>query len=266
MKRSLRTATLVAIAVAVLGACGGGGSQDDADVVHASATTVVEQASSTTIDEEVAPIADNEVGMQPVADVVATARGELAVYAAIGDETPVSTLPALTEFGSPTTLRVVAWAGEDGEWLDAMLPVRPNGSRGFVRAADVDLARVDKAIDVDLNARTLTVVDASGAVLLSTPVAIGSPDNPTPVVMAYVTDVLDTGNDGGAYGPFALGLSAHSETLSEFGGGDGQVGIHGTNDPSSIGNNVSHGCVRVPNDIVTQLAAMVPLGTPVTIH
>ena len=84
--------------------------------------------------------------------------------------------------------------------------------------------------------------------------------------MAYVTDVLDTGNDGGAYGPFALGLSAHSETLSEFGGGDGQVGIHGTNDPSSIGNNVSHGCVRVPNDIVSQLAAIVPLGTPVTIH
>ena len=49
-------------------------------------------------------------------------------------------------------------------------------------------------------------------------------------------------------------------------GGDGQIGIHGTNQPASIGNAVSHGCVRVPNEIITQLAHNLPLGTPVTIH
>jgi lipoprotein-anchoring transpeptidase ErfK/SrfK len=53
--------------------------------------------------------------------------------------------------------------------------------------------------------------------------------------------------------------------LTEFGGGDGQVGIHGTNDPSSIGRPVSHGCVRVANDVITRLATTIPIGTQVTI-
>jgi lipoprotein-anchoring transpeptidase ErfK/SrfK len=79
-----------------------------------------------------------------------------------------------------------------------------------------------------------------------------------------VTDKLATGEDG-AYGPFALGLSAHSDVLTEFAGGDGQVGIHGTNDPATIGQAVSHGCVRVTNDVITRLEALVSLGTPVTI-
>ena len=76
----------------------------------------------------------------------------------------------------------------------------------------------------------------------------------------------DATDDGGAYGPFAIGLSAHSDTLTEFAGGDGAIGIHGTNDPASIGNPVSHGCVRVPNDVAVQLAQMLAPGTPVTIH
>jgi lipoprotein-anchoring transpeptidase ErfK/SrfK len=69
----------------------------------------------------------------------------------------------------------------------------------------------------------------------------------------------------GPYGTFALGLSAHSDRLSEFAGSDAQVGIHGTNDPSSIGRAVSHGCVRVPDDVADVLA-QVPLGTPVLVH
>ncbi len=112
----------------------------------------------------------------------------------------------------------------------------------------------------------LRLLGHDGNVVLETPVAVGSSDNPTPTGDFYVTDLLDTGNATSAYGPFAFGLSGHSETLSEFGGGDGQVGIHGTNQPSSIGNAVSHGCVRVPNDIVVQLAHSLPLGTPVSIH
>ena len=81
-----------------------------------------------------------------------------------------------------------------------------------------------------------------------------------------MTDLLDNADDGGAYGPYALGLAAHSDTLSEFAGGDGQIGLHGTNEPWSIGQAASHGCVRVPNEVVAQLATGLPLGTPVTIE
>jgi lipoprotein-anchoring transpeptidase ErfK/SrfK len=47
--------------------------------------------------------------------------------------------------------------------------------------------------------------------------------------------------------------------------GDG-YGIHGTNDPSSIGRSVSHGCVRLRNEDIATLYDMVEVGTPVYIY
>jgi hypothetical protein len=253
--RTLRPLLVVAAAT-VIAACGGGGdTSTPKSESRATATTV-----ATTIATE--PVV---TGVQPVAGLIATAIGELPVYASTAATTPVSTLPAHTEFGSPTTVHVVGWEGAGGEWLEVQLPVRPNGGRGFVRASDLALAHDDHAVDVDLAAKMLRVFDGD-ALVLETAVAIGSPENPTPVGEFFVTDMLDTGNDEGSYGPLAVGVSAHSEQLSEFAGGDGQIGIHGTNQPWSIGQAVSHGCVRVPNDVVTQLAQILPLGTPVTIH
>jgi lipoprotein-anchoring transpeptidase ErfK/SrfK len=133
-----------------------------------------------------------------------------------------------------------------------------------VRADQVQLERLDHRVTIDLAARQLTVwVDDQVQRVVD--VAVGSAENPTPTGSFFVVDKLDTTNDAGAYGPYAFGLSAHSDTLTEFAGGDGQIGIHGTNDPSSIGRAVSHGCVRLPNDAITQLAAELPLGTPVVI-
>lgn len=42
-------------------------------------------------------------------------------------------------------------------------------------------------------------------------------------------------------------------------------GIHGTKDPSSIGEQVTQGCVRMRNEEVEELYAIVPIGTEVTI-
>jgi len=47
--------------------------------------------------------------------------------------------------------------------------------------------------------------------------------------------------------------------------GDG-YGIHGTDEPESIGHSVSHGCIRLRNEDVEQLYPMVPIGTPVYIY
>ena len=215
-----------------------------------------------------APVTDTSksASMHAVDGLVATSHGALAVYASIDAASPSSTLPDKTFFGSPTTVSVLEWQGANGSWLHVSLPTRPNGSTGFVRASDVTLSRFDHRVDVDINARRLRVGDATGAIVLDTPVAVGSMENPTPMGSFFVTDVIDTTDDGGAYGPFAIGLSAHSDTLNEFAGGYGEIGIHGTNDPYSIGNPVSHGCVRVPNDVVVQLAQILAPGTPVTIH
>jgi lipoprotein-anchoring transpeptidase ErfK/SrfK len=103
------------------------------------------------------------------------------------------------------------------------------------------------------------------AVDFETGVAIGTEQYPTPTGTFYITDPVDlhdTPNLG--YGVFALGLSGHSDVLTEFLGGDGQIAIHGTNNPGDIGQDVSHGCVRVTNDAIERLSTL-PLGTPVEI-
>jgi hypothetical protein len=184
------------------------------------------------------------------------------VHAEPSDTSPVTKkLGLLTSLGSKMTLLVVDQ--RDG-WVQVALPTRPNGSTGWIKSDQVELRGNVMAITVDLAAHQLTIKH-NDEELMRTPVAIGSSANPTPKGQFYVTDLVDTGAPGGSYGPFALGLSGHSDTLSEFAGGDGQIGLHGTNDPSSIGNSVSHGCVRVTNDVIEQLAGIVPLGTPVTI-
>ena len=152
----------------------------------------------------------------------------------------------------------------DDEWLQVQLPIRPNGTTGWIRRAEVEVREVTHEIRIDLEARTLTLIDA-GATVLTTPVAIGTEEAPTPTGRFSIVDKLETGRTNSAYGPYALGLSGHSEVLTEFAGGDGQIGIHGTNDPGSIGQAVSHGCIRVPDDVITQLNDILPLGTPVVI-
>ena len=67
------------------------------------------------------------------------------------------------------------------------------------------------------------------------------------------------------YGPYAYGLSGHSDALSTFDGGDAELGVHGNNDASVLGHDVTHGCIRMSNAKITYLAGILPLGTPVTI-
>ncbi len=183
---------------------------------------------------------------------------QLGIYDAPGGNL-VGTMSSTTEYG---TNRVLLAEASEGGWVRVRLPMRPNHTTAWVAADQVKLENVEPTVEVDLASRTLTVRSA-GTVLAQATVAVGSEEYPTPRGTFYITDKLETPDPGGAYGPYALGLSGYSETLSEFGGGNGQIGIHGTNDESSLGQAVSHGCIRLPNDVVTLLAEVLPLGTPV---
>ena len=88
---------------------------------------------------------------------------------------------------------------------------------------------------------------------------------PTPAGTYYLAELLAQPNPNGIYGPYAFGLSAFSNVLYSFGGGPGEIGIHGTNNPASLGTNASHGCIRISNAGITKLARILPLGTPVRI-
>lgn len=198
---------------------------------------------------------------QPLSVRAAVAGSPLTVAAAPRASSPTTSFAPTTDFGS---VRVLLATAHKGKWYRVSLPTRPNGSTGWVRARDVTVRALRDEVHVDLAAHMLTW-RRDGQVVLESPVAIGAPDTPTPAGAFFVTDLLDNADDFGAYGPLSMGTSAHSDQLTDFAGGDGQIGIHGTNDPSSIGQSVSHGCVRVPNDVITQLANGLPLGTPVII-
>lgn len=192
-----------------------------------------------------------------------TRGGDVPVYASPDAHAqPVTTLSKQTEYLLPRSFLVF---DQYADWLHVYLPTRPNSSTAWIRAADVRVgAPLTYQIRVSLEDRTLTLLH-NGSVEFTKPAAIGTDENPTPTGVFYYTDPLDLANQPGtAYGVYAIGLSGHSNTLSEFAGGDGQIAIHGTNDPGTIGTPVSHGCVRVDNDVILELAKL-PLGTPVVI-
>lgn len=185
----------------------------------------------------------------------------LAVFPWPGAAKPGLTLANPNAEGAELTLLVAA---TDGDWVEAYLPVRPNGSEAWVRRSDVVFSTDPYRISVSLVARRLSVYDGSSTVL-QVPVAVGAPSAPTPIGSFFVTEVLQLTDPQNVYGPYALGLSAFSNTYTSFDGGPGQVAIHGTNQPWVIGGYASHGCVRLANADIARVAAMVPAGTPVTI-
>ena len=154
---------------------------------------------------------------------------------------------------------------EEPGWLEVRLPVRPNLGRGWIRSRGVRVSQTPWRITVDLAHHRLAAALA-GRAKLRAKIATGRSVSPTPTGRYYVTDLIRPPDQRGFYGPYALGLSAYSPVYTSFAGGDGQVGIHGTNDPSVLGGDVSHGCIRVANATITWLARHVPVGSPVVIR
>lgn len=198
----------------------------------------------------------------PKWSAVATLRVKsVGVYERPGMKHPFVRFSNRNTDGATTAFLV---RGQRRGWYQIYLPIRPNGSKGWVRARDVKLTRDDYYVTVDRSMRRLTVY-RGGRVIMRQPVGVGRSVLPTPKGLYYVVELLKQPNPSGPYGPYAFGLSGYSNVLYSFGGGPGQIGIHGTNDPSSIGHEASHGCIRLRNAVIAKLARMLPLGTPVRI-
>jgi len=149
-------------------------------------------------------------------------------------------------------------------WDEVLLPIRPNGLLGWVRTRTVALSLNPYRVAVSLRGHLITVWKL-GRVIERAPAGVGRSVVPTPTGSFYIVELLKQPDPRGPYGPYAFGLSAFSRVLYSFGGGPGQIGIHGTNEPALIGTDASHGCIRVANSVITRLAGILPLGTPVVI-
>ena len=167
-----------------------------------------------------------------------------------------------TSFKGPLTLLVTE---QRGPWLKVLVPVRPNGGVGWVAAGDVTLSHVSQHIDLHIADRKLQYFN--GAQLVTeTQVVVGKDETRTPTGLFFITDKVPQSDPNGFYGPIALATSAYSEQLDEFDNGVPVIALHGTNRPELVGTAASNGCVRIPNDIVSQIAKDAPLGTPVNIY
>ena len=150
-----------------------------------------------------------------------------------------------------------------GEWLQVALPVRPNGSTGWIKVGEVELSALPYRIVVERCAHRMTVYK-DGQVVMREAVAVGKSQTPTPVVETFVDYVYPYSMRSG-YGPWLISVAAFSEVLQDFAGGRGQIALHGTSATWSLGRDASHGCVRMRPEASTQLAKMVKPGTPVSI-
>jgi lipoprotein-anchoring transpeptidase ErfK/SrfK len=196
----------------------------------------------------------------PATSTVAAVLGtEVAVSAEPGGA-PTQTLPNPQASGAPLVFLVIA---QQGEWLQVQVAQRPNGSTGWIAADSVELSQTPYALVVTTSTNTLDLYE-NGALVTSYPVATGTGGTPTPKGQFALTELLAPTNRG--YGPYAYGITAFSEALSSFGGGPGQIGLHGTDDAASIGTDASHGCVRMRNADITELASLLPLGAPIQIR
>lgn len=219
--------------------------------------TVLSSSSGTPVVAAVAP------STIPSSLVASATGGSVALFHSPTSLKAYEGLANPTPVGGPLVF-LVAKSATIAHWLKVYLPTRPNDSTAWIRASAVQLHTDPYSVDVSLLHHRLRVVIGT-RVIYSALVGVGRPALPTPTGRFYLQELLRQPNPTGAYGPYAFGLSAHSNELMSFDGGAGQIGLHGTNVPSSVGASVSHGCLRVSSATITHLAKLLPLGTPVVI-
>src|SRR3990170_487002 len=182
-----------------------------------------------------------------------------------GAEQPAFVFGTKNWSGSRASLLVLEDRVDDvgTRWLRVQLPVRPNGRSAWIRDEDVRrlVERRDRIV-VDLSSRTLRYF-REGELVNELRVGIGSMATPTATGTFSLWVKVGYDDPSGPYGTLALGLSGFSPVLKDWPGG-GRLAIHGTDDPSDRGRQVSHGCIRVYNPEL-RLLRDVRLGTPVTI-
>lgn len=239
---------VLALTVAAGAAACGGGDRSRIDLAAPDLTRIPAAPTTTST-------------LLPVLPVSAHATGStVEAFAEPGGTTAVTTLSNPTHERVPLVMLVRA---RQGDWLEVQIPRRPNGSTVWVKAEQVELREMGSTVLIELGARRLSVLDPFGHPLLVEPVAVGKPVTPTPVGEFYIDAIVE--NPGRPYGAWQLSVAGFSDVLMRFGGGNGQIAIHGWHDPGVVGKDVSNGCIRMGNEAVSRVAELVGLGTPVSI-
>lgn len=297
-RSAARAFAVLAVFTMIAVACGGGSADttDDASggaeptAVSALPTTAPIQfedddategdAGAPLTEDDFATEAVDEAVVNPFENIVLQVNDDVQIVptfnAPNGDEIKIYDVNAIdgieleyplyaeTVFGNRLALRVEEYDAT-GNWALVQVPVRPNGTTAWVQSAFFTESRHDYHITIDLSENKVNVY--KGEELLVEQIAVmGRESRPTPVVRSYIDEKIDGNTLSPAYGSWVLSIAAFSEALGTFGGGGmPKLALHGTNQPDLMGQYVSSGCVRVPNEIVEYIAENVPVGATVDI-
>ena len=167
----------------------------------------------------------------------------------------------------PTVFGVVGMVvGRDCKprWYRVELPIKPNGSRGYVRASSLRLQAVSARVDRrPLGSPPDAVREREGDAHGRRSRSARRRRRRRPAGTTS-TSGSSRPTRPGRTGPAPSGISAFSNVLTGWTQG-GPVAIHGTNEPWSIGHAVSNGCIRLPNATLLKVFAAAVAGTPVII-
>ena len=162
-------------------------------------------------------------------------------------------------------------------WSSAALPIRADQTSSdttalrtysVTRTAAAKVLLANNRIVLKLGDRRVYLYNGS-ELINSYPVAIGTPETPTPtgefaVTQLVVNPVWQSPWTGEVRSPgpnSALGLRWIGFTSSQ----NGVFGFHGTPTVESIGHAASNGCVRMHNADVIELFSQVAIGTTVSV-
>jgi lipoprotein-anchoring transpeptidase ErfK/SrfK len=186
-------------------------------------------------------------------------------------QTPVGVLLTRTSVEQqPYLTRIVE---RRGDWARVLTPNRktlpskdpsaPAQTSGWIQYSRLVVDHVaTQSVQIDLATRQLSILDASGSVVESHPVSVGATATPTPAVTTILANRYQDPNQA-AEGVINL-LDVHSTTEDTplEGGSNGTIALHGF--PTSTGQAISHGCVRLDAAGAAAVGKL-PLGTIVTI-
>lgn len=248
---------VLAVALVALSACTGerpelegGGTSTSVDAGSSSSSSTASSATSSTV-----------AGESPVE--VAQAKGDTIDVFDERDGDRIATLRG--NEASQGRIVFVVIDRQQG-WFEVQLPSPPPSSTGWVRARDVTLTQHSYRIVVRLDEHDITVTEG-GDEILSESIAVG--DDAPPAGDYFLRELLDPGDaDQTTYRAYAYGLSGFANDLNEFAEGTGFVGLHGTGDPSSLGEDVDDGSLHIRVEVIRRLVDEVslPLGTPVVVE
>ena len=150
-------------------------------------------------------------------------------------------------------------------WVRIQVAQRPNRGPAWIPVDAVYFTTTEDKIVVHRSARRLEYWRA-GRKIRTFPTGVGRPTTPSPLGRYAVEDIVPVApGQRRAYGRYIVTITAHSEVLARFNGGDGQIAIHGTGTGGRVGVPSSHGCFVLGASALDWVRRHAKVGTPVIV-